>query len=364
MILLRGVRQLLTFRRTSEPRRSPIQEIGMISKAAVLIRDGRIIEVGPSRRIENLSAARSAHELSAGGRVVIPAFVDPFFAPFSTSGQQSAETSGKLRSMASSQLYMALRHGTACFDVRAGLGAPHALQAQALRAFRALVHGPWGLRPTYSASPDTSLHDMAQVIRRRLASAVQLVPAQSSLARQAAGAGVPVKLYAPLGEGASAVRLAIETGASAVEAIGEIGSLDIRSLAQSDTVPVLFPFCGAHPAVARGLLDYGAGIALGTGFGHESPGTYSQQAVVELACARLGLSIEEALIAVTANAARATRTGAERGSIEPGKIADLIVLNCDHYKDFMSHRGVNRVGLMIKSGSVVKEPGGDAWKTW
>jgi imidazolonepropionase len=205
---------------------------------------------------------------------------------------------------------------------------------------------------------------MTQFIRRRLASAVQLVPSQASLARQAAGAGVPVRMYAPLGEAASAVRLAIETGASAVEAIGEIGSLDIRSLAQSGTVPVLFPFCGAHPAVARELLDYGAGVALGSGFGHESPGTYSQQAVVELACASFAFSIEEALTAVTVNAAQATRSRPERGSVEPGKIADLIVLNCSDYKDFMSHRGVNRVGLMIKSGSVVKEPGGDAWKTW
>jgi len=42
----------------------------------VLIRDGLVEEVGLTRRVENLKAARDAVEISAAGRVVMPGFVD------------------------------------------------------------------------------------------------------------------------------------------------------------------------------------------------------------------------------------------------------------------------------------------------
>jgi len=48
----------------------------MIPDGAVLIRDGLIEQPGVTRRIENLDAARGAIEIDAGGRVVMPGFVD------------------------------------------------------------------------------------------------------------------------------------------------------------------------------------------------------------------------------------------------------------------------------------------------
>ena len=44
--------------------------------AHLLVCDGVIQEVGPTRRVENLAKARDAVEINAAGRVVMPGFVD------------------------------------------------------------------------------------------------------------------------------------------------------------------------------------------------------------------------------------------------------------------------------------------------
>ena len=75
--LVRGARQLLTLRGPSGPRRgADLRNLGIIQDGAVLIADGLIREVGPSRRLENLALARGAEEIDASGRVVMPGFVD------------------------------------------------------------------------------------------------------------------------------------------------------------------------------------------------------------------------------------------------------------------------------------------------
>ena len=76
-IVLRGARQLLTLRGPRGPRfGSEMRNLGLIDDGALLIVDGIIQDVGPSRRVDNLAAARDAIEVSAAGRVVMPGFVD------------------------------------------------------------------------------------------------------------------------------------------------------------------------------------------------------------------------------------------------------------------------------------------------
>src|ERR1035438_583215 len=76
-ILIRGARQLLTARGDQAPRSGPsLSELNVIQDGAVLIQDGILVEVGPSRRVENLAEARNAIEINAAGRVVMPGFVD------------------------------------------------------------------------------------------------------------------------------------------------------------------------------------------------------------------------------------------------------------------------------------------------
>ena len=58
-LLVRGARQLITLRGSAEPRRgAALKELGIIRDGALLIEDGRIVEVGLSRRVENLALVR------------------------------------------------------------------------------------------------------------------------------------------------------------------------------------------------------------------------------------------------------------------------------------------------------------------
>src|SRR4029077_14100337 len=75
--LVRGARQLLTLHGPPGPRRgADLRNLGLIQDGAVLIADGLIREIGPSRRVENLALSRQAEEIDATGRVVMPGFVD------------------------------------------------------------------------------------------------------------------------------------------------------------------------------------------------------------------------------------------------------------------------------------------------
>src|SRR5262249_37901112 len=101
-ILIRGARQLLTLRGPKGPRRGPdLNELGIIPDGALRIRDGLIEEVGPSRRLENLAAARGAIEVSALTRVVMPGFVDShthlIFPPHGSSGDDTGAALRALR---------------------------------------------------------------------------------------------------------------------------------------------------------------------------------------------------------------------------------------------------------------------------
>lgn len=106
-------------------------------------------------------------------------------------------------------------------------------------------------------------------------------------------------------------------------------------------------------APARRLIEAGVPVALATDCNPGSSHTESMPMVVTLAVFELGLSVEEALTAATLNAACALGLGAEIGSIEPGKRADLLLLDAPNLLHLAYHFGVNPVAAVIKGGRVV-----------
>ena len=77
LVIVRAARQLITLRGPREARRgAQMSDLAIIPDGALMIRNGRIEEVGTTRRIERLKTARDAFEIDATGHVVLPAFVD------------------------------------------------------------------------------------------------------------------------------------------------------------------------------------------------------------------------------------------------------------------------------------------------
>ena len=63
---------------------------------------------------------------------------------------------------------------------------------------------------------------------------------------------------------------------------------------------------------------------------------------------------DEAISASTLNAAAALNLSHERGSIEVGKKADMIVLNIPNYKYLPYHFGENHVERVVKDGVILE----------
>jgi imidazolonepropionase len=69
------------------------------------------------------------------------------------------------------------------------------------------------------------------------------------------------------------------------------------------------------------------------------------------------MSLEEAISAATINGAYALGCAARTGSLEPGKSADLVILNAEDYRDLSSSIGTNLVHLAMKRGKFIYQEG-------
>jgi imidazolonepropionase len=111
----------------------------------------------------------------------------------------------------------------------------------------------------------------------------------------------------------------------------------------------------AEHAPARELIERGVPVALASDF---NPGTSpgcSLPLVLSMACVELKLTPSEALAAVTINAAHALGVGEDRGSIETGRLADLVVWRVPTHRQIPYWVGADLISAVVKRGHVVVE---------
>jgi imidazolonepropionase len=137
-----------------------------------------------------------------------------------------------------------------------------------------------------------------------------------------------------------------------LEYLDEAGA---RSMAKAGTVAVLLP--GAFyflretrlPPVAL-LREQGVAIAIATDLNPGSAPIASLLLNLVLACTQFRLTPEEALIGVTRNAALALGLGDELGTIEAGKLADLVIWNATHPAELAAQYGMVRPAATLRGG--------------
>ncbi len=407
--LLRGARQLLTLQGPPEARRGGrLAELSIISDGALLIKDGRIEEVGMTRRVENLAAARHAEVIDATGRVVMPAFVDSGISlVFAHSGTekndqrlrtglpQTAESqhedildaaralkpiSKKRLLMRASQLAESVtRAGTLTAGVVSGYGLDDTGEVKTLRVVEALDSAALDAVPTFfggNTLPEgTSLPEFCQntviplaavVKRRKLAefAAIRCGPMafDSAEARNlllaARELGLRRAIYSQQFEPDDSVDLALDYEASSITHLEHIRDPDIDLLAMSRVVAVLTPAATYHMgltrfAPARRLIDRGAAVALATAFNPDQCPTYSMPFNIAMACRYLGMSPAEAIVASTFNAACALGRARKVGSLESGKQADVLILNARDYRELPLTPGLNLAHTIMKAGRIL-----------
>ena len=121
---------------------------------------------------------------------------------------------------------------------------------------------------------------------------------------------------------------------------------------EAGVVATLLPGCSytlrtPYPS-ARRLLDRGLHVALATDF---NPGTSyceSMQMILSLAMSAMGMSLDEALAAVTINGARALGLQERIGSLEVGKSCELVLWSIRDYQEIGYHFGINLVHSVLR----------------
>ncbi|MGD0122576.1 MAG: imidazolonepropionase [Candidatus Limnocylindrales bacterium] len=163
----------------------------------------------------------------------------------------------------------------------------------------------------------------------------ELVPSGGAELAAALGCLSADHLAAPSEEGVAALARAADAGKPVVATL----------------LPATSWFLGAHHfAPARRFIDAGIPVALATDLNPGTSPTMSLPLVMSIACLEMGLTPAEALVAVTINAAHSIGLGAEVGSIEPGKQADLIVWDVPSVDQIPYWLGGRLVRSVVKRG--------------
>ena len=106
-------------------------------------------------------------------------------------------------------------------------------------------------------------------------------------------------------------------------------------------------------APARALIDAGVPVALATDFNPGSSPTLSMQVILSLACTQMCMTPSEAIVAATINGAHALLRSHHVGSLEPGKQADLCIMQVENYRQIPYFFGMNHCKMTLKKGKIV-----------
>jgi imidazolonepropionase len=101
---------------------------------------------------------------------------------------------------------------------------------------------------------------------------------------------------------------------------------------------------------ARRLIDSGVPVALATDYNPGTSPTTSMPFVLSLACTHMKMTPAEAIAAATINGAHALRLADRKGSLEPGKDADLAIFDVGDYREIPYWMAADRCHALIVAG--------------
>jgi imidazolonepropionase len=177
----------------------------------------------------------------------------------------------------------------------------------------------------------------------------------ASVAEAASVAGLPLRCHADQLGPSGAAEAAVALGARSADHLNHVSADGLTAFGGAPgTVAVLLPtstlFLRSSPPDARGLLDAGAIVAIASDCNPGTSPVVSMPEVIATACSLYGLSPLEALRGATANAARALGLAHERGTLAPGRPADLVIVEGDAFRQVPYRPGHNPVRRTFVNG--------------
>ncbi|HWW14712.1 MAG TPA: imidazolonepropionase [Candidatus Dormibacteraeota bacterium] len=396
------------------PRRGPeLKELSIIEDGAVLCLGGKIVSVGTTKdalRDPWLRKNRKrVSEIDCGGKVVLPGFVDSHTHPVfvsprlvdfekrieGASYEEIAAAGGGIRSSLEgvrkagkrvlvekvlAALHNMAVHGTTTVEAKSGYGLTVESELKSLEAIReAASRWPGTVVATQLGAHvvpkefqgcsqkyvEAVCKEMIpQAARRKLAQFVDVfcdkgafTVAETEQIFEAAGQhGLSVRAHmGQLTE--TLLRPFLRFNPASFDHMDHVNDDDIAQLAKHDTVATLVPganyFLGLkeYPQ-ARKLIDAGVPVALATDYNPGTSPTLSMPMAMSLASTHMKMSPAETIAAATINGAWALRVADRKGTVEPGKDADLAVFGVEDYREIPYWFGANRCSMTVMSGTV------------
>lgn len=412
-LLLVNIGQLLSLRSAStRPRRgSDLKELSIINEGAVLCVAGKIVSVGSTKdalRDSWLKKNRKkVKEIDCAGKVVLPGLVDSHTHPAfvnarlvdfekriqGDSYEDIAAAGGGIRSSLEAvrkaakkevvaNILNALRdmaaHGTTTVEAKSGYGLTLESELKSLEAIRdAASTWPGTVIPTllgahvvprefegrsqkYVEIVCTQM--IPQAARLKLAQFVDVFCDEGAFTPEetqqifAAAQEHGLSVRAHMGQlSATPLSPFLPFHPASFDHMDHVSDADVQQLGKTDTVATLVPganyFLGLkeYPN-ARRLIDSGVPVALATDYNPGTSPTVSMPMAMSLACTHMKMSPAEAIAAATINGAWALRIAHAKGSIEPGKDADLAVFAVDDYREIPYWFGANHCECTVVKG--------------
>jgi imidazolonepropionase len=396
------------------PRRgTQMRELGIIEDGALLIVGGKIVAVGTTGEVAKHELARKAEEIDCSHNVVLPGFVDSHTHPVFTtprlidfekrtagvSYEEIAEAGGGIRASLrgvreastealAAQVVKALdemaAQGTTTVEAKSGYGLSFEAEMNSLEAIRQAAHqwagtvvptllGAHVVAPEYRSNPQEYVRIICEdmiptAAKLKLAAFVDVYCERGAFTMEQSQRILRVAVEHNLGVRAHVCQLTLarlapllEFRPASLDHMDFVSDEDIAMLAKLDTVATLLPaanyFLGFKDfPPARKLIDSGVPVALATDYNPGTSPTPSMPFVMSAACTHMKMSPAEAIVAATYNGACALRLQGRKGSLEPGKDADIAIFDASDYRELPYWFGVNRCRETLRGGTRLSKP--------
>jgi imidazolonepropionase len=385
--------------------------IRTIARCAILTENGVIREIGPEEEVlEKTRGLDIDMEIDCGSGCLIPGFVDPHthlcfqglreteFAmrlegvPYleilrqgggilSSVRRVRAATEEELFSSTMKLAQSAIAHGTTTIEIKSGYGLDTESELKMLRVIDQVGKKSYlDVVPTFMGAHAVAEEDRHQpeafvekVIREMLPAVADQGIArycdvfceegvfsisQSRRILEAAKAlGLGIKIHSDEVHDLGGAALAAAVAATSAEHLLAASDEGLKAMAEAGTLAVLLPATayslGKPFARGREMITLGVPVSLATDCNPGSCFCESMPFVFGLAVMGMHLSPEEALVATTLNAAYAVGMAGSRGSLEPGKKADFLILDGETPAILAYHAGVSPVKAVYKGSERV-----------
>lgn len=359
-----------------------MKELPIIENAFLAIEDGIIVEYGSMEEWGGIVDWRGIEIIDAEGKYVLPAFCDSHthlvFAKsreeefvdrihglsyeeialrgggiLNSARRLNEKTEDELFKDALKRLELVKSYGTGAIEIKSGYGLTVEAELKMLRVIKRLKEvagipvkatflGAHAFPAEYKENKrgyiDLIINEMIpRIAKEKLADYIDVfcernyfsVEEMEEILIAGKKHGMKPKVHVNQFSILGGIKKAIELGALSVDHLEEISDEDIAALKNSDCIPTLLPSCSHFISIpfadARKMIDAGLPVALASDFNPGTTPTGNLNVVLSLACIKMKMTPEEAINALTINAAYAMDLSESHGSISLGKSGKVII---------------------------------------